>query len=165
MNNRNLQQPDVRSAHDVLLRRSLCVCAILAMPMLAAPALAQNFLVLFEQYPIPGTTLRAVSNAGGTLVANYGPIGVAIARSDNPSFATALRSTKGVRDVTPTSNAAIRVEDRIAVDEAADAAAKPLDPPTPAPGSDSLSGLQWNMDQISAPAARAINGGSRSIIV
>jgi lantibiotic leader peptide-processing serine protease len=38
-------------------------------------------------------------------------------------------------------------------------------PGTPAPGSDSLSGLQWDMDQIQAPAARAINGGSSSVVV
>jgi subtilisin family serine protease len=37
--------------------------------------------------------------------------------------------------------------------------------PTPAPGGDSLSGLQWDMDQIHAPEARAINGGSPSITV
>src|SRR5215467_8303340 len=36
---------------------------------------------------------------------------------------------------------------------------------TPAPGSDNLSGLQWDMDQISAPQARAINGGSASVVV
>jgi lantibiotic leader peptide-processing serine protease len=36
---------------------------------------------------------------------------------------------------------------------------------TPAPGNDNLSALQWDMDQISAPAARAINGGSSSVTV
>jgi subtilisin family serine protease len=35
----------------------------------------------------------------------------------------------------------------------------------PAPGDDSLSGLQWDMNQIQAPAARAINGGSPSVLV
>ena len=38
-------------------------------------------------------------------------------------------------------------------------------PGTPAPGSDSLSALQWDMDQIHAPEAHAINGGSPSIVV
>jgi subtilisin family serine protease len=40
-----------------------------------------------------------------------------------------------------------------------------LQVPTPAPGSDSLSGLQWDMDQIHSPEARAINGGSPSVTV
>ena len=35
----------------------------------------------------------------------------------------------------------------------------------PAPGDDSLSSLQWDMVQIHAPEARAINGGSPSIVV
>ena len=48
---------------------------------------------------------------------------------------------------------------------AVDSAAAVIDPGTPAPGSDSLSGLQWDMAQIKAPEARAINGGSRSILV
>src|SRR5262249_50238128 len=36
---------------------------------------------------------------------------------------------------------------------------------TPAPGSDNLSGLQWDMDQINAPTAHAITGGSSSVVV
>ena len=51
-------------------------------------------------------------------------------------------------------------DDQGTTDEAA-----AIDPGTPAPGSDSLSGLQWDMDQIHAPEARAINGGSTSITV
>jgi subtilisin family serine protease len=38
-------------------------------------------------------------------------------------------------------------------------------PGTPAPGDDALGGLQWDMNQIQAPAARAINGGSSSVVV
>ena len=41
----------------------------------------------------------------------------------------------------------------------------PVAAPIPAPGSDSLSGLQWDMDQIHAPEAHAINGGSPSVLV
>ena len=41
----------------------------------------------------------------------------------------------------------------------------PVAAPIPAPGSDSLSGLQWDMNQINAPQAHAINGGSPSVVV
>jgi subtilisin family serine protease len=48
---------------------------------------------------------------------------------------------------------------------AVDSADAVIEAGTPAPGDDSLSGLQWDMAQIKAPEARAINGGSRSILV
>jgi subtilisin family serine protease len=38
-------------------------------------------------------------------------------------------------------------------------------PPLKAPGSDPLSGRQWDMDQIKAPQARAINAGKSSVLV
>jgi len=41
----------------------------------------------------------------------------------------------------------------------------PVNAPIPAPGSDPLSGLQWDMNQINAPQARAINGGSPNVVV
>ena len=44
-------------------------------------------------------------------------------------------------------------------------AAGPLPGSTPAPGDDPLSSLQWDMVQIHAPEARAINGGSPSVVV
>jgi subtilisin family serine protease len=40
-----------------------------------------------------------------------------------------------------------------------------LDSPIPATDSDPLSGLQWDMVQISTPAAHAITGGSPSVLV
>jgi subtilisin family serine protease len=38
-------------------------------------------------------------------------------------------------------------------------------PGTPAPGDDPLSGLQWDMSQIHVPEARAVDGGSPSVVV
>ena len=167
MKNRNLARDGrrFRPGNCGLLARRMRACLVGAMALFALPAAAENYVVLFEQYSIPGTTAKAITNAGGTLIANYGPIGVAIARSDNPTFATQLRTLRGVRDVAPTSAFGTRPVDPILAIESADAAPAPLDPPTASPGSDPLSGLQWDMTQISAPAARAINGGSRSVVV
>ena len=47
---------------------------------------------------------------------------------------------------------------------AADNSASPA-AAAPAPGDDTLSGLQWDMNQIHAPEARAITGGSPSVLV
>jgi subtilisin family serine protease len=127
-----------------------------------AAGAAQTYILLYQQYSVPGTALRAVSVAGGTLVATYSQIGVAIARSDNAAFAANLKGTKGVQSVVETTARAVKLDDAI---DTADADAPVLQVPTPAPGSDSLSGLQWDMDQIHSPEARAINGGSPSVTV
>jgi hypothetical protein len=120
---------------------------------------------MYQQFSVPGTAARAVATAGGTLVAAYGQIGVLIARSANPSFATALRGVKGVQGVAATAAFGARSVTRTNVIETAAVNEATPQPGSPAPGSDNLSPLQWDMDQISAPQARAINGGSRSVIV
>ena len=143
-------------------RRACCAAlAVASFGLAGAVGAAQTYIVLYQQYAVPGTALRAASVAGGTLVATYSPIGVAIARSDNPAFAANLKATKGVQDVVATGAHAVKL------DEAVDAAAvdAPMQAPIPAPGGDTLSGLQWDMDQIHAPEARAINGGSPSVTV
>jgi len=130
-----------------------------------AAGAAQTYIVLYQQYAVPGSALRTVSVAGGTLVASYSQIGVAIARSDDAAFAANLKATKGVQDVVATAAYAVSLNDAVSAVDAADADAAPLQAPTPAPGADNLSGLQWDMDQMHVPEARAINGGSSSVTV
>jgi subtilisin family serine protease len=147
---------------------TLSVLAAATAGMIALSSAAdasQTYIVLYQQYAVPGSATRTVSVAGGTLVASYSPIGVAIARSDNAAFAANLKATKGVQDVVATAGFGLRLDDALAAADAADADAAGVQAPTPAPGGDSLSGLQWDMDQIHAPEARAINGGSPSITV
>jgi lantibiotic leader peptide-processing serine protease len=160
------------SSHSSTARRARSRAAValgsfvLLGATLGAPAMAdaETYIVLYEQYAVPGTAGRTITNAGGTLVASYAPIGVAIARSDNPSFAATVRATKGVHDVAATSGLAVKLDGALAVDSADPDVSVPA-APTPAPGGDNLSGLQWDMDQIHAPDARAINGGSPSVVV
>src|SRR5690349_19345616 len=149
------------------VRRSWCA-AIAAMGLLgfaSAAGAAQTYIVLYQQYAVPGSALRTVTVAGGTLVASYSQIGVAIARSDSTAFAANLKATKGVQDVVATAAYAVSLDDASSVVDTADTDAAAPQTPTPAPGDDSLSGLQWDMDQIHAPEARAINGGSSSVVV
>jgi subtilisin family serine protease len=123
-------------------------------------SVAKNYLVLYKSTQSPSSAASDISAAGGTLVANYSQIGVAVAQSSSDSFAATLGSDSQVDGVVDTSQFGVRLND----DNAADTDG-PIAPPTPAPGSDSLSGLQWDMNQIHAPEARAINGGSSSIVV
>jgi subtilisin family serine protease len=121
----------------------------------------QTYLVLYSRSSVPSDAAQTISAAGGALVASYGQIGVVVARSDSSSFAATMKRDSKVAGATATGAFATRLND----EPAADAADASILPGTPAPGSDSLSGLQWDMDQISAPAARAINGGSSSVLV
>jgi len=152
------------SAHVCGAGRSWCLAMAAAglLRFASAASSAQTYIVLYPQYAVPGTALRAVSVAGGTLVANYSQIGVVIARSDNAAFTANLKATKSVQDVVATAAHAVKLDDPI---DTTDGDAPVVQVPTPAPGSDSLSGLQWDMDQIHSPEARAINGGSASITV
>ncbi|HET7140164.1 MAG TPA: S8 family serine peptidase, partial [Arthrobacter sp.] len=122
---------------------------------------SQTYIVLYKANGVSAASLAAVQAAGGTVVQAYPQIGVAIVTSDRGGFDAALRtSDSSVQGAASTAGFAVAVKD----DTTATADA-PVLAGTPAPGNDNLSGLQWDMDQINAPAARAINGGSASVVV
>lgn len=126
---------------------------------------AQTYIVLYKANGVSGASLSAVQAAGGTVVQAYPQIGVAIVRSDRAGFDAALRSAdSSVQGAASTAGFAVAVEDDKS-GASADAASEPMLPVVPASGDDPLSGLQWDMDQIQSPAARAINGGSPSVVV
>lgn len=126
-----------------------------------AQAGAQNYIVLYKAHGVSDASLAAVRDAGGTVVQAYPQIGVAIVKSDRAGFDAALRaSDSSVQGAASTAGFAVAVED-----DNAGAAVAAIEPGTPAPGEDNLAALQWDMDQIQAPAARAINGGSASVVV
>src|SRR5215469_442047 len=116
------------------------------------------YIVLYRGGASSADAAATVSNAGGTLVANYSQIGVVIARSGDPNFAAAVQQNGKVAGAASTAGYATQVSD-VTGDSA------PVGPPVPAPGGDPLSGLQWDMNQINAPQAHAINGGSPSVVV
>ncbi|WP_433875093.1 S8 family serine peptidase [Sinomonas atrocyanea] len=129
----------------------------------AAQAGSQNYLVLYKSGgKAAGKSLDAIAKAGGTLVQDYSAIGVAVVSSAASDFSAKLRATDPSVDAA-SSTASFGVA--LKGDADAAAAADPIEPPTPAPGGDSLSGLQWDMDQMKAPEARAISGGSTSVVV
>lgn len=122
---------------------------------------APTYIVLYKAHGVSGASLAAVRDAGGTVVQAYPRIGVAIVKSDRAGFDVALRaSDSSVQGAASTAGFAVAVED-----DNAGAAEAAIEPGTPAPGDDNLAALQWDMDQIQAPAARAVNGGSTSVVV
>jgi lantibiotic leader peptide-processing serine protease len=120
----------------------------------------QTYLVVYHQQAVPADAVGTISRAGGTVVTTYGAIGVAVVRSDSTTFRSTLIKDSRVEGVSATAKFATRLNDGIIGDSTTTSSTA-----TPAPGSDNLSALQWDMDQISAPAARAINGGSSSVTV
>jgi subtilisin family serine protease len=122
---------------------------------------AHTYIVLYKAQSVSMDAANVVAKAGGVLVANYNAIGVVIARSDNDAFRDNLMRNSAIQGVAATEKFATQLPDE-GVNDSADAL---VTPSTPAAGSDPLSGLQWDMVQIHSPEARAINGGSSSILV
>ncbi|MFL5777370.1 MAG: S8 family serine peptidase, partial [Chloroflexota bacterium] len=147
------------------LLSSVASIGLLAGLLTAAPVAAagasQTYLILYAATSVPSDAARTIGAAGGTVVATYGQIGVAIARSDSASFVTAVRRDRRIAGAVATGRFGTQLSDDVAAD---DASTTTVDG-TPAPGNDSLSGLQWDMVQIHAPEARAVNGGSPSVVV
>jgi lantibiotic leader peptide-processing serine protease len=123
----------------------------------------QSYLVLYRAGgSAAGASLQAISLAGGSLVQNYSAIGVAVVSSSVADFAARLHAADpSVDAASATASFGVSIGGGVAT---ADASPDPA-PAAPAPGSDSLSGLQWDMVQIHAPEARAVNGGSPSVVV
>jgi lantibiotic leader peptide-processing serine protease len=145
-----------------MLRACVFVAAASAAAIVTSSALAQNYIVLYKSQSVPANAAQTISAAGGTLVHSYGQIGVAVASSGSEAFRQNLLSDTRIANAASTSGFATQLEGNVT-----DAAAAPLADIVgiPAPGSDNLSGLQWDMDQIHSPEARAIEGGSPSVVV
>ena len=136
----------------------LAAATILAVPGPVHATTTKTYVVLYRGTSVPSDAANVVAAAGGSLTIAYNQIGVAIATSDNPAFRGALLRDNRIQGASATEGFGIRLDDSAGSDD-------PVLPSTPAPGSDSLSGLQWDMDQIQAPQARAINGGSPDVLV
>jgi hypothetical protein len=147
----------------VLLVGPLGVASASAGPQAEAgtsSSVAHTFVVLYKGAQSPSDAAARIAGVGGTLVYNYGEIGVAIASSTSSSFRTALTADSRVDGVVDTTRFATRLD--------GDAFATSADVPlgnTPAADTDNLSGLQWDMVQTHTPEAHAITGGSPAVVV
>jgi subtilisin family serine protease len=118
-----------------------------------------TFLVSFASGSIPSNVDSIVNSAGGTIAARYTNLGLVLATSSSSSFATSLRANTAIDSVGLSTIVSSKIE--IVKSQTAP---KPLGKQK-TPGSDPLSFRQWDMDQIHAPQARAINPGSSSVLV
>lgn len=124
---------------------------------IAAAGAADTFLILYSRASVPVDAARSISDAGGTLIATYDAIGVAVATSSSAQFRAKIVRDSRVEGAAATSAFATRVTDEFSVvdDTAATAGA----------WGDPLSTRQWDMLQIHVPEAQAITGGSPDVVV
>ncbi len=140
----------------------LAVSAVPAASAPAATAESQTYIVLYKGNGVSKGSLSTIEANGGTVVGSYPEIGVAVVKSDRVGFGKTLKSAdSGIQGAASTAGFGVAVVNDVAGGEAEAA----IEPGTPAPGDDNLAALQWDMDQIKAPEARAINGGSSSVVV
>ena len=155
--------------NKVLYRAKLLLAPLITSALLfvSTPASAGQltYILLYQSNAVPANAATALRAAGGSLVWSYGEIGVAIAQSSDPNFASNVRKLAGVQGAASTTGLGVQMDGGLVAAEALVASAGAPVIGAPAPGDDSLSGLQWDMVQISAPQARAINGGSTSVVV
>src|SRR6266508_3298069 len=145
----------------ILAGLSLLVLGAPAVPVQASTTGAtETHIVLYRDGASSKNAASVVQGAGGQLVYNYQQIGVVIARSDRGDFASNMRSVAGVEGASATTRFATRLEN----DQLDSATAPTVSQDIPA-GGDSLSGLQWDMTQIHAFEAHAIESGSASVLV
>ena len=142
--------------------RVMVVVAVIVGTMVAAgQAAATTYVLTYKQQATAADLQVKVEMAGGRLVADYGAIGVAIARSDSSTFAQAFANDTRIESVAASTSPVAKLTP--AVDAVADASPGEL-PNAPA-GLDPLAGRQWDMRQIHAPEANAITGGSPTVVV
>jgi subtilisin family serine protease len=130
----------------------------------SAPASAAEatttYLVLAPNGNSTAKAAARVSAAGGTVVADYRQIGVLVARSSAPNFASAA-SGSGVEAVASTTGLGTPLDDDETLEAVGSAAQQATGDPTAEP----LFGLQWDMTQIDVPEAHAVTTGSSNVVV
>src|SRR5262245_63877295 len=134
---------------------------------------AHNFLVLYADGASNAGGRAAIATAGGTVVHENATIGLAEVVSNNPNFMRDVRSQKAVKGAardrsvgTTRPGMGHKFRDERLDDERALSQPHSGGPAVkPAPGTDSLSGYQWDMkmihaqDATGAPAAEQRGAG------
>jgi subtilisin family serine protease len=141
---------------STLVGGSLVAGLLIAVPA-AASGQSGTYLILYAKTAVPADAGASISAAGGTLVAHYDAIGVAVATSASGEFRSAIMNDARVEGAVATAAFGVRLTDELEV----------VDVETTAAGTwgDALSSLQWDMTQIHVPEAHAITTGSPSVIV
>jgi subtilisin family serine protease len=137
---------------------SLTLGLLITVPA-AASGTASTYVILYSAASVPADAGTVISAAGGTLVARYDAIGVAIATSSEDGFQAAISADTRVEAASSTQGFGVRLDDEVEVADASDLL-------TAGTWGDPLSGNQWDMVQIHVPEAYDAGAtGSPSVVV
>ncbi|MBC6447564.1 S8 family peptidase [Actinokineospora xionganensis] len=130
-----------------------------------APTGVRSYLVITAPGDINGA-VQAVTANGGKVQNSYAPIGVVIAHSAATDFATRMRAVTGVQKVGQTRETDVPATGQTASAAGKDSTArryleKQIGADIAAPSEP----VEWNMLQMGADKAWAINPGSRAVTV
>jgi subtilisin family serine protease len=154
----NSRRRTLAARGGVLLAATAVVIAQAPQVDAATAGSSSTYIVLYDNGASSSGAASAVAAAGGTLVANYPQIGVVVARSAATDFATKVATARGVAGASRSEGLATRLDTG-----QLDSGTSSTDIASPT-ASDPLSGLQWDMDQIQAPAAHALNNGAGILV-
>ncbi|MFI9624035.1 S8 family peptidase [Streptomyces sp. NPDC052042] len=110
---------------------------------------------------------KAITAAGGTVVASYEQIGVIVVHSQNPDFAQSMRRVKAVDSVgaTRTNPIVPQAVTEIEVEQPLTAAQAEAAATEATAGQDPMEPLQWDLPAIKADQAHRISLGSSKVTV
>jgi subtilisin family serine protease len=140
----------------------LVAAAVLAGGLLiagVAQAQEEQYLVVAAGNGFPEDRVQEVEQAGGQIVKVLPQIGLAVAISADPEFPAKAKSIAGIQSVVP-DPVAVLVDDTQAVPAGSDSGGKP--------GVDrkaDLTGAQWALQAIQAPAAWALGFTGKGVRV
>ncbi|MFI7252191.1 S8 family peptidase [Micromonospora chalcea] len=154
----NLRRKTLAAASAVTLGAGLALIGVPAPVAAAGPE--TSYLVLAPQGNGTAKAAARVAAADGTVVAAYDKIGVLVARSSAPDFATRVAGA-GVESVASTAGLGTALDEGETVEVPAVDVVRAAGDPTAEP----LYGQQWDMDMIRVPQAHAVTGGSPSVVV
>ena len=127
-----------------------------SMQLSAASATARAYIIDFTGNTLPADLAAQLATAGGRLTTSIEQIGVAVATSDDPSFAARAERIRGVFSVIPDVEVQwLDPRESIVGEEvtADEAAAPPPEALAAVGAAETFRLVQWAPDAISAPAA------------
>lgn len=150
-----------RARHVIVATAAITALAAAAAPAVSASpsgSSTETYILLYNSGASTAGAQKAVTAAGGTVVANYSAIGVVVARSSSSTFEAKIEASQRVQAASTTGLGVQVGFDEENLEAAADV-------PGPNSEGEPLANLQWDMEQINAFAAHEITRGSRDVIV
>jgi subtilisin family serine protease len=149
------QTRSIRAVLVVGASVAMVTAALAGATTAATTETAETFVVLAPSGGGAAQAVTRVEAVGGSVVARYDAIGVVIAQSDRPDFATAVVGN-GVQSAAATTDLGTRIDTEETVT---------VEAPDPATTGEPLWARQWDMRAIQVAEAHSVSIGSPGVVV